>query len=176
VRELESRLRELQIRPMNADAHTPIPESELSLLEEEIDSQLPDDYRWFLRRYGRSLFENAVSCPSSLVHGAIPFAFFYGANSSGEGVLQNYTFYQEQFPKGLVPIGEASLGDLYLLAGTGPNRGKVYYWCHDAVTPEDDEEETISGEAVSGAVNYRSPEQVASSFTAFVLGLQLVED
>jgi hypothetical protein len=161
---------------MNAEAHTPIPEGELSLLEEEIGSQLPEDYRWFVQRYGRSLFKKAVACPSAHVHGTIPFAFFYGANNSGEGVLQNYTFYQGQFPKGLIPIGEAGLGDLYLLAATGPNRGKVYYWCHDDINPEGDEEETESSEAMTAPVNYSSLEEVASSFTAFVLGLQSVKD
>ncbi|MFX8903203.1 SMI1/KNR4 family protein, partial [Acinetobacter baumannii] len=66
---------------MNADNYTPVPESELTQLEDEIGGQLPEDYRWFLKRYGESLFKTGVSCPSSPELGPTPFGFFYGANA-----------------------------------------------------------------------------------------------
>ncbi|MBI1914417.1 MAG: SMI1/KNR4 family protein [Planctomycetes bacterium] len=175
--ELESRLTALDIHPMNADAYTPVPESELQQLEGEIGSHLPEDYRWFLNRYGESSFKMAVSYPSSQIPGGYSFGFYFGANASGDGVLANYNFYKGQFPKGVVPIGEASLGDLYLLATTGPNRGSVYYWCHDGGGWEDEAEEYSSrGQAVPDSVKYSCLEQVAPSFTSFVLGLQPDED
>jgi hypothetical protein len=167
----------LGIQPMNSAAYAPVPESELERIEGDIRGQLPDDYRWFLKRYGQSLFENAVSCPSSPELGMLPFTFFYGANTSGNGVLANYNSYEGQFPKGIVPIGEASLGDLYLLAAAGPNRGNVYYWCHDGVGWECEEEDFRGhGQPVPDSVKYKCLEQVATTFTAFVLGLQPDKD
>jgi hypothetical protein len=128
--ELESRLTEMRLQPMNSDAYAPAPGSELQQIEREAGGRLPEDYRWFVARYGQSLFENAVACPSSLELGILPFAFFYGSDGSGNGVLANYTTYKGQFPREIVPIGEDGLGNLYLLAATGPNRGNVYYWDH----------------------------------------------
>lgn len=175
--ELELQLTELGIQPMNGNTFVPVPESELTHIEGAISGQLPEDYRWVLKRYGQSVFDNAVSCPSSSEVGTIPFGFFYGANASGEGVLANYNAYEGHFPKGIVPIGEASLGDLYLLAASGPKRGTVYYWCHDSVGWEGEAEESKkSGQAVPDSVKYTGLEQVAPSFTAFVLGLQPDED
>ena len=71
-----------------------------------------------------------MASPSSPDLGLLPFAFFYGSNESGNGVLANYTTYKGQFPREIIPIGEDGLGNLYVLAVIGPNSGKVYYWDH----------------------------------------------
>src|SRR6476469_1829517 len=106
MEQIELRLKELGLQPMNANSFAPIPESELEQIEEQIGVALPDDYRWFATRYGKSLFTNGISCPSAPELGPIPFAFFYGANSSRDGVLATYDFSREELPRGVVPIGE----------------------------------------------------------------------
>lgn len=90
--------------------------------------------------------------------------FFYGSNASGSGVLENYTFHEGEFPPGFVPIGEGSFGDLYFLAGNGPHRGYVYYWCHDAGGWDEDEKD------------YSCFEFVGSSFTDFIQRLVSAPD
>jgi hypothetical protein len=172
--DLQLRLTEFGIRPLRTDTFVPVSESELEQLEEKIGEQLPHDYRWFLKRYGKCLFKTGVSCPAE--PGSIPFGFFYGANASGDGVLANYSFTEDQFPQGIVPIGEDGLGNVYLLAATGPNRGKVYYWDHGVGWEGEAEEYRSRGQAVPESVKYKCLEQVAPTFTAFVFGLQPDED
>lgn len=161
--ELEYRLTSLHLQPMTGDSPETIPESELEAIETAIGEQLPEDYRWFLRHYGKSLFKEAVDCPTSDDE-TVPFGFFYGANASGDGVLKEYKFREGEFPSRFVPIGEASLGDLYLLAGKGPHRGSVYYWCHDAGGWEGEDED------------YSCFEFIAPSFTDFIFRLVPVSD
>jgi hypothetical protein len=174
--ELELRLTELAIQPMNTDSYTPVPVSELEQIEREIGGQLPEDCHWFLKRYGKCLFKTGVSCPSSSELGPIPFAFFYGAGASGDGVLANYLSYKSQFPSRVVPIGEDGLGNLYCIATTGPNRGCIYYWDHSTGWQAEAEEYGRRGQDVPDSVKYKCLEQVAPSFTAFVLRLQADED
>ena len=161
--ELAARLTSLHLQPMNMDSFQAVPESELEELERSIGEQLPNDYRWFLKHYGKSLFKEAVICPTTRTE-SIPFMFFYGPNASGNGVLRKYEFHQGEFPTGFVPIGEASFGDLYLLASKGPHRGSVYYWCHDAGGWEGEDED------------YSSFETIAPSFTDFIFHLVPVSD
>jgi hypothetical protein len=161
---------------MNSDTYAPATGDELQRLEAEVGGQLPDDYRWFLARYGESLFERAVACPPSSGLGLLPFAFFYGSDSSGNGVFANYMAYKDQFPREAIPIGEDGLGNLYILAATGLNRGKVYYWDHSVGWESKADEYRSQGLAVPDAVKYGCLEQVAPTFTSFVFGLQPDED
>jgi hypothetical protein len=117
-----------------------------------------------------------VACPSSPEPGVLPFAFFYGSDSSGNGVLANYVTYRGQFPREIIPIGEDGLGNLYLLAATGPNGGRVYYWDHAVGWEGEAEEYRSRGQAVPEYVKYKCLEQIAPTFTAFVLSLQPDED
>jgi hypothetical protein len=174
--DLESQLKVLGIHPLAGDNYFPASEGELTQLESAVGGRLPDDYRWFLGRYGHSLFKAPLSYPSSQAHGGYLLGFFYGSNDAGEGVLTNYNFYEGQFPKGIVPIGEDGLGDLYLLAATGPNRGKVYYWDHGVGWEGEAEEYRSRGQEVPESLKYRCLEEVAPTFTAFVFGLQPDED
>lgn len=176
MNELDSRLRELSIQPMNSDAYGPVPESELQQLESEVGGRLPEDYRWFLARYGQSLFENAVASAASSDLGALPFAFFHGSNESGNGVLTNYMTYKGHFPREIIPIGEDGLGNLFLLAATGRNAGNVYYWDHGVGWEGGAEEYRSRGQTVPDSVKYKCLEQVAPTFTDFVFGLQREED
>src|SRR5690348_15424848 len=141
MRELKSQLVKLAIEPISTKGYFPASESEMQALEEELGDRLPADYRWFLGRYGYSSFNNAVSYPSSVIPGGYSVGSSFGSNESGHGVLANYIAHKGQFARGIVPIGEASLGDLFLLALTGPNRGNVCYWCHDGVGWEGEAEE-----------------------------------
>jgi hypothetical protein len=176
MNDLDSRLRELSIQPMNSDAYAPAPESELQQLESEVGGRLSEDYRWFLTRYGQSLFENALAFPSSSDLGTLPFAFFYGSNGSGNGVLANYMTYKGQFPRGIIPIGEDGLGNLFVLAATGSNTGKVYYWDHGVGWEGEAEEYRSRGQAVPDSVKYKCLEYLAPTFSDFVSGLQPDED
>lgn len=173
--ELESCLMNLGIQPMNGDVHVPVSASEIHELEQEIKGQLPDDYRRFLRQYGMSVFENAVGYPAPNSQGLLPFAYFYGANESGNGVLSNFKFYRGQFPYGVIPIGEDGLGNLFCMA-TDPNNRHVYYWDHGTGWERDADSYEGEGESVPDSIKYTCLEKLASSFTAFVLGLRPDED
>lgn len=161
--ELELRLTSLHLQPMTGGSPEAVPESELAAIESALGAQLPDDYRWFLRRYGKSLFKEAVAAPTSDDE-TVPFMHFYGANASGDGVLKKYQFHEGEFPRGFVPIGEGSFGDLYLLAGKGPHRGSVNYWCHDAGGWDGDDED------------FSCFQLIAPSFTDFIKRLVPVSD
>jgi hypothetical protein len=173
---MEHKLTQLGITPVNADDFVPVPERELEQLEETIGGRLPDDYRSFLQRYGKSLFKEGVSCPSSPGLGPIPFAFFYGADASRDGVLTSYNFSEGDLPRGIVPIGEDGLGNLYCLESTGPTQGTIYYRDHSVGWEGEAEEYRRRGQAIPDSVKYVCLEKVAPSFTAFVLSLQPDED
>ncbi|MGL4465787.1 MAG: SMI1/KNR4 family protein [Planctomycetia bacterium] len=175
--DLAIRLKELGIEPMNSEVFDPVSESELMQIEKEIGSTLPYDYRWFLSRYGRSIFGNAVVCPSLNQLEELTFSFFFGSKSSGSGVLDATGFFKEQFPSGVLPIAEASFCDMYLLATATPNRGNVYFWYHDGAGWESEEERFRRlGQDVPDSLKYTGLEQVASSFSEFVLKLESCKD
>lgn len=161
---------------MRTSTFVPVPEKELRQLENAIGGPLPEDYRQFLRAYGKSLFRTGVSCPASTELEPIPFAFFYGANVSGDGVLATYRFTEGQFPTGIVPIGEDGLGNLYCLATLGPKLGTVYYWDHGVGWEGEAEAYRSRNQVVPDSVKYKCLERVASTFTGFVLGLQPDKD
>lgn len=168
---LDSRLTALDIKPFGAPAFGTVPENEIRQLERELGRPLPEDYRWFLQRYGTSSFKFAVSSPTFDGSGSWQFGNFYGSDASNEGVLSNYIFYEGQFPKELVPIADDGMGNLFLLTAFGSHRGCIYYWGHDDGCEtyfEDGEESTCGPE-------YPGMELMATSFTDFVLALRLDE-
>ncbi len=167
---LDAQLKALNIKPFDGNFGV-LPEDEIRQLESQLGQQLPEDYRWFLTHYGTSLFEFAVSSPTLDGSGIWQFGFFYGSDASNDGVLSDYIFYEGQFPKELVPIAEDGMGNLFLLAAFGSQRGSIYYWGHDdgcETYAEEGEESTCS-------LEYPGMELMAKSFTAFVLSLRLDE-
>ena len=58
----------------------------------------------------------------------------------------------------------------------GPNRCTVYYWYSGAGWAGEAEEYESQGQEVPDFVKYQYLERVASSFTAFILGLRADED
>jgi len=109
-------------------------EESIQQLEAKLGSRLPEDYRRFLTDLngGRPdpssfVFETKAGLNDSAVR-------YFLTLDSGEirYTIPNYlNTYKDRIPKGVLPIGCDSFGNLVLLDVCSKSPGSVYFWDHE---------------------------------------------
>ena len=116
-------LRALRLAPSGGGTFVPLRDEELDAIEAALGRSLAPEYREFLATYGSCDFDSWVVFPGP--EGLLPLGIFFGRTLLAETRDAN-----ERLPNGVVPINDDSGGNLFCLALSEPQRGRVYYHHH----------------------------------------------
>ncbi len=115
-----------------------ITDANIDDVEEELGVSFPAQYRDFLLLYNGGepqspvgLFHNGIdkNTGSPTTTGLESVAYFLGIGMGKYyGLEATYNKYKRDLPDTLFPIGIGFAENIILLALTGPNEGRVYWW------------------------------------------------
>jgi len=128
-----------------------IPASLEDVLEIEsiLGAKLPDDYREFVLKYGRSYFSplaavQPIEKPPFELWGSddknyLPFAAFFGGEQNGMSLLDNVRTspFKDFFPRYMLSIADDLSLNQYLLAVDGEHKNKVFFWFYEGFIEPD---------------------------------------
>ena len=185
MREVEQILEELRIKPILDDSFCSLDDTEIEQLESRLERSLPEEYKFFLKRYGVSTFEDSV--------GFIPlvklpphisndrkgyFDYFYGSAEADYDVTltlqRNLTTYAGRVPENIIPIGSDIGGNLVCLGIKGDQEGKIYYW--DAENEQDQEEYLESRGSLEENWEFHNVYLISNTFKDFLMCLEVLAD
>ena len=135
----------------------PITEAELATFEQELDLELPNDYRQFL------LVHNGGVPTPDLYDFKMDSFIYEGCVTRFLGLREGerYSFsrylktYQKRLPANLFPIALDLSVDLICVSTSGNDYGRVHFWDHN-------------WEITDGKPDYSNVHFVANSFTEFL--------
>lgn len=160
----------LGYEPSIGDAFVPPSDEELKEIEVEIGLGLPESYRLFAKRFGRSSCFEGSSCFCAAPGSPEVRDFFGGGARRLGNVLLVFRLYRWRMPLSFVPVAGTS-GDLFCLDLAGPTPGGVYHWEHHA-EPELDEFKG-RGEVPPHDLAYSNTRLLAATFPEFLRGLDV---
>ncbi len=118
---------------------------EVKRLETMIGGMFPPAYVEFVEQYGFVssnelwVVSGTDKIPGTDEDNSVFVGCFFGVVSEKRNhrfsVEHMLDIYEDQLPKGYVPICDGGWGDLFCQSVNKPNYGKIYYWCHEE--PED---------------------------------------
>ena len=157
------------------DKRPPAPLNSLDRFESQIGQRLPEDYRDFLLRCNGGYAAGAVvfqgPTPEGHAADACPNhigGFREEGHFSLVAARENYQTDEVRIPEALLWIMDDPFGNAMCLGLTGQHRGRIYFWDHE----NEPDPETWDGKVeTAGNINL-----LANSFTAFVGGLQRLEE
>ncbi|WP_027710400.1 SMI1/KNR4 family protein [Zooshikella ganghwensis] len=128
-------------------------------LENEIGCELPEDYKFFLQKYGESDLESWVKFPTE-GGGVYPGTFL------GLDIIQKIEDCSERLPDKCIPINDDGDDNLILLSLDQSCYGQIYFQHHSI--------------GVGGALNtnenkWKTTAFLAKDFSSFICGLELDE-
>jgi len=166
------------------DQFRPLNEAEIGKIEQEVNGQIPDDYRWLLTTYGAFIFTNSVKfepikqkpeyvhaeelgMPSGIFCGSgVATIYGKGGKNGSADLLKKIRTFEERMPNAFLPFADDGLGNQLCLALDKAHYQNVYWWDHELeFDAEDYEEET--GEVMPEAAKYQNVYLVASNLTEF---------
>jgi hypothetical protein len=171
--DIESKLLEIGITPLDENAYTPLTPEEVAELEALLGASLPADYKAFVTKYGESHFSEivdvrAIQSPPKHIsdNELLDFSTFYGSNAAGNGLLAFVAILQGRMPRTMFPFARDHSGNSFCLCVNGTDRNKIYLWDHESEPAEEDYVER--GLPVPNDLWYRNLTLVATSFTDFI--------
>lgn len=167
---IDDNLATLGITPVGSKAFEPFSLREVAKIEEMIGVQLPETYKWFVMKYGKSMFSTgADSTPSQK---PVNYCCFFGF----EELLTAIDCLKETLPETTIPIGDDS-GDIVLCLGIGRrDMGKVYIHNSGWGWHADAERYVEQGKPVPADIRYQTVHQVAPSFEEFIKNMKKDEE
>jgi hypothetical protein len=161
-----------EFRAYLAKPGTPLTEAEIAAFEKEIGTNLPGDYRAFLRDVNGGWLGGALLISGTTADGE-PFDsdlhHIGGLRAEPHMDLRNarsvYQDWLARIPRDLIWIMDDSGGNAICLGIAGEARGQVYFWDHEREPDLDETDGTIEG---MGNISL-----IAHSFATFFSGLQL---
>ncbi|MBK8040284.1 MAG: SMI1/KNR4 family protein [Verrucomicrobiaceae bacterium] len=118
------------------DIGPPISSEDLDKLEQELCCKLPESYRSFMLTTNGGFPDHQVFEEPGLESLVVRSLHPLGGPMPFE--LKNMNIHGNDFPKGLLEIGDSVCGDPLALGITGEHFGKVYWQDHEqAEDPED---------------------------------------
>ena len=106
-------------------------DKEIHSLENHLGSRLPSDYREFVGKFGFSTSRDRIRIPDPLEIGGAGTSsldVFYGLGSSGDYTLTSVSDnFSDRLPRTFLPIASSPGGQI-LLALSGDDYGKVFWW------------------------------------------------
>ncbi len=101
---------------------------------------LPDDYLWFAVEFGSQYFIENIEfaaiekLPVSENGGnRCPIAYFYGWGKESDSIQSIRKTYLGQMPERYFAIAEGCPGDQICICMDGAEKGKLFYWHHEAL-------------------------------------------
>jgi hypothetical protein len=172
------------IKPVE-DKFYPLSEVEITELEKEIGSKLPEDYAWLLQTYGAFMFTNSVQfkslnnepeykhpeelgIPNGYSFSGSEVTMVYGKNTR-KGVftvLEKLKTYRDRMPEKFLPFADDGLGNQLCLDFAPENYQKVWWWDHELEWDADDYEDE-TGTAMPAAAKFQNVYLVANSLAEF---------
>ena len=160
-----------EIQALIEDTVPPATEEQIRAFEAEIGHTLAEDYRAFLARCSggrvdwKCEYQGASPDGGNCVH---PLRTINGVRRGFTYSLSyNRKFIGDRIPKSLIWIMEDPGGNLICLGGSGPDRGRVYYWDHEC---EPDRNEWDGRVETAGNIDL-----ITGSFAEFLSGLRMTE-
>ena len=161
------------IGPGSSGTRSPLSEKEISELEDDLGVRLPADYRQFLSEYGACRFKSIVSSHPDLYY---RIAHFLGGgqdeNDSGH-IRGAIAVFEGRMPDNILPIAECDDGAI-CLGISKTVYGRIFYWDRENEWDWQQQERRSSGDALSIDEQFQNISELAESFEAFILDLQIV--
>jgi hypothetical protein len=144
----------------------------LSQFEAQHGFRFPSDYRDFLLKHNGGMpvnnrFISKYFGPQNtfVVRRILPLADKEKVGFENlESVLTTLTVEQRRIPAGMVPIASDGFGNLFLIAVSHADTGKIFFWDHEREADPDDDEVL--------AHPPRNLSLVADTFTEFLVSLK----
>ena len=134
-----------QITPVGQSS-LPVAKEEIAEIENRFSKTLPDDYIYFITRFGKCVFEDDAK-----IDGCEVFIFF-GSKANTMSVLEELRHYDQISNEGFLPFAIDSFGNLFLM-----DMGDYSIWFRDfspkGITPR---------------------RRIANDFTDFLQKLELI--
>lgn len=165
--QLDDKLLELGIQPMEGEDFVPASEVEIREIEERIGESLPKSYRQFLKTYGSSLFEDDVYYFDPELGKSVLFGYFLGLDE----ILDAMESYEETIPKSMIPICDDGGGNICCLGVVGADRNKVYFHNHSVGWYDNAQKYLEAGENLPSNIQYQTVDLVSDSFENFIISL-----
>lgn len=141
-----------------------IDQSALEVFESFVGYKLPKEYAEFLKgNVGETPNPSAFEVPDE-GDSSVQYFFPLLSKNKTETIAYKLKNYAGRVPEEMLPIGTDPGGNLILLAVTGPQRGKVFFWDHEQEA--DDEDQPY----------YDNIKLLADSFAAFQASLHEFKD
>ena len=167
-------------------------DADIAQFEDIAGGKFPEDYSWFLKNYGESMFNEAVGYKSvseeavylhpdetelpNLTFKGSQLLLFFGKNKDDLASLDaKIDGYQGRMPGRVIPIGDDGLGNKITLSLADADYGKVYWWDHENEWDEEDYLEDV-GKPMPEEAKYQNMYLIADSFTEFLEKLQVVQE
>ncbi len=163
---IDDKLAALGITPLGSETFRPFSLREVAKIEEMIGIEVPETYKWFVMKYGKSIFSaGADSTPS---RNPVNYCCFF----SFEELLTAADSLKETLPETIIPIGDDS-GDIVLCLGVGGRDiGKLYIHNNGWGWHADAERYIEQGEPVPADIRYQTVKQIAPSFEEFIRNME----
>jgi hypothetical protein len=135
---IDEKAKELGVSRSNEGPWLSPTESDFDRLEKRLGARLPDEYRYFLSRYGDVLFGNDDSAPSIALAEPSPWGAstepetFYSLSAGAHyGLEDEIQTFADRLPKGVIPISSDAGGNQICLDVAGEFPGYVWFWDHE---------------------------------------------
>ena len=116
---------------------SPLSETELEVLEENLRIRLPQDYRDFLKATNGGQpaeCNNYLGIENTIPGGNSDVAYFFNGVTVDDDELSlahNVKLYRDRICSDLMPIAMDSFGNLILLKIQGERIGSIFFWDHE---------------------------------------------
>lgn len=132
---LDSAATRLGLRPIDPPTRLDPTEADLARFDREIGGRLPDDYRAFLARHGRTGPRGPTVFPvrePGPLGEIASFDQFFGFSTTDDDIVnQTLDTYAGRIPDETIPIGSDAGGNLILLGFEGAATDRVWFWDHE---------------------------------------------
>jgi hypothetical protein len=164
-----AKLVELGITPLGSETFVPLSAAEVARIGEAIGADLPEDYKQFLVRFGRSTFNAEVNCTP--VAKPLYFGWFFGYAE----LVEAFDNLRDLLPETVIAIGDDGGGNAFCLGVRPPDADKVYFHNHGFGWHADAERLAARGEPIPADIRYQTVHPIAASFAEFVQNMKTVD-
>jgi hypothetical protein len=159
----QTKINALQIKPLD-EGYPEINEEYIRRLEAVLKGPIPETYRQFLSLQKRVTMPSVTASVTCVDGEDTTVELFFGVDPDGTyDLIGNYESYEGRVPPTLLPIAEDGFGNLICLGIAAADRGRVYFWDHEAELGPD-------------APHRRNLHEIAESFEGLIDSLQVDDE
>lgn len=158
----------------------------MSVVEQTVHGHFSDDYRFFLKTYGASVFKGESEDNPYIVFRTIEalpahitqdgfalFNAFYGAANQGAyGLACRIEFFHGRMPASVMPIADDGGAGQICLGIGGGEQGKIFYWDQQGEPLSEEDYLDDFGEPRPAQALFENMYLIANSFDEFLQALR----